>query len=54
MPKFRVAVRRTEIIHFELEAASAEEADENHLESGEETFSKSKEYTVIDIEEIAP
>ncbi|ABS06147.1 hypothetical protein [Kineococcus radiotolerans] len=47
--KYRVVVERSEVIVFEVEADSEDEADDQHL-AGEEISSRTTSYNVTAIE----
>lgn len=50
--KYRVVVERSEVIVFEVEADSADEADDQHL-TGEEISSRTTSYRATVIEPTA-
>jgi hypothetical protein len=49
MSHYHVTIRRTEIITFEVEADSPEQADENALTEGDEIRSKTIELETIEV-----
>lgn len=53
MARYEVLVTRTEYISFELEAASAEDAERRYLMEGDETASRTGELTVTEVRPLA-